>query len=557
MQTKEEVQFMPDVLIVNARIIDGTGNPWFYGDVALTGQRIERIAPPGIIDRSSAGTVIDAAGHVVSPGFIDIQSHSIIPWLSDSRSVSKVTQGITTEILGEGWTPAPIGGENLSAFGGVLTSRGQAFSDEWEARGLGWTRFDDWLSDIEARSVSVNFGSFLGGSTVRRYGMADRIGEASPVELALICQATEEAMQDGAFGVATALIYPPNAFSSTGELIATMKVVAKYNGVHITHIRSEGDNIISGLEECLEIAGASGVATEIYHLKAAGRANWSKMAEVIERITAARTRGLDVGADMYPYDGAGTGLEACLPPWADEGGRLQEHIRDPNRRAAILAEMRNPSGNWEAMGNMNGPEAVLLAQFQEPANKRFQGRTVADVAEELGLPWPETILELLEREGRNIFCMYMMMSEDNLRLQFALPWIKFGTDAGGIDPEQDAARGLVHPRAYGTYTRILGRYVRQNGWLTLEDAVRKASSAVADRLGLRDRGLLREGMYADVVIFDPDTVIDRATYTDPHHLSEGIRDVFVSGTAVVRDGRHTGAKPGMRVNGPGYAARTT
>jgi N-acyl-D-aspartate/D-glutamate deacylase len=546
---------MTDVLIVNARVVDGTGNAWFYGDVALSGKHIERIAPPGTIDPRTAGTVVDATGHVVAPGFIDIQSHSIIPWLNDSRSVSKVTQGITTEILGEAWTPAPIGGENTSAFGGVLLPRGEDFSEEWEERGQKWTRFGDWLCEFESRGVSVNFGSFVGGSTVRRYGMADRIGDATEAELALMRRATAEAMEDGAFGVATALIYPPNAFSSTAELIDVMKVVAKYNGVHISHIRSEGDKIYEGLDEALDIAGKTGVSTEIYHLKAAGRENWPKMRVVIERINQARARGIDISADMYPYDGAGTGLEACLPPWADEDGRIQDNIRDPRKREAILAEMRNPSGNWEAMGNMNGPEAVLLAQFHNPENKRFQGRTVADVAAELGLPWQETILELLQREGRNIFCMYMMMSEDNLRLQFQQPWIKFGTDAGGIDPERDAAKGLVHPRAYGTYTRILGKYVREKGWLTLEDAVRKASSAVADRLGLRDRGLLREGMFADVIVFDPDTVIDRATYTDPHHLSEGIRDVFVSGTAVVRDGVHTGARPGMRLNGPGYVAR--
>jgi len=546
---------MTDVLIVNARVIDGTGNPWFYGDVALKGRYIERIAPPGTVDRDNAGTVLDAEGHVVCPGFIDIQSHSIIPWLTDRRSVSKVTQGITTEILGEGWTPAPVGGENTTPFGTVLESRGVDFAAEWEERARGWTRFDDWLSDVESRTVSVNFGSFIGGSTVRRFGMADRLGEATPDELALMRQATDEAMRDGAFGVATALIYPPNAFSTTGELVEVMKVVARYNGVHITHIRSEGDKIYEGLDECLEIAGRSGVSTEIYHLKAAGRANWPKMQVVIDRINEARAKGLDVGADMYPYDGAGTGLEACLPPWADEDGKLQEHIRNPEKRAAILAEMRDPDGTWEAMGHMNGPEAVLLAQFVKPENKRFQGRTVAHVAAELGLPWQETVLELLEREGANIFCMYMMMSEDNLKLQFQQPWIKFGTDAGGIDPVNDARKGLVHPRAYGTYPRILGRYVRENGWMTLEDAVRKASSAVADRLGLRDRGLLREGMFADVVVFNSDTVIDRATYTDPHHLSEGIRDVFVNGTAVVRDGEHTNQFPGMRVNGPGHVCR--
>ncbi len=547
---------MPDVLIVNGRIVDGTGNAWFHGDVVLSGERIERIAPAGSVDPSSVDTVVDASGQVVSPGFIDIQSHSIIAWLNDSRSISKVTQGVTTEILGEAWTPAPFGGENLTPFGTVLRSYGVDMAEEWEARARTWTRFGDWLADTESRGVSVNFGSFIGGSTVRRYGMAERMGEPSEEELALMRRVTAEAMEDGAFGVATALIYPPNAFSTTDELASVMEVVARFRGVHITHIRSEGDKIHEGLDEALEIAERTGVSTEVYHLKAAGRDNWPKMPKVIERITGARARGIDIAADMYPYDGAGTGLEACLPPWADEDGQLQANIRDPEKREAILAEMRDPGGDWEAMGHMNGPEAVLLAQFSKDENKEFQGRTLAEAAEMLGLPWQEAALELLTREGTDIFCMYMMMSDDNLRLQFQQPWIKFGTDAGGIDPETAASRGLVHPRAYGTYTRIMGRYVRDRGWMTLEDAVRKASSAVADRLGLRDRGLLREGMYADVIVFDPDTVIDRATYTDPHQLSEGIRDVFVNGTAVLRDGVHTNAKPGMRVNGPGYVERS-
>ena len=545
---------MSDVLITNARVVDGTGNPWFYGDVAITGQRIERIAPPGTIDRATARTVVDAEGHVVAPGFIDIQSHSIIPFLSDRRSVSKVTQGITTEILGEGWTPAPISGQNTTAFAGALVHRMPDESDEWEALGQTWTRFDHWLSDLESRTVSVNFGSFLGGGTLRKVGMAERMGNPGPDELAAMTKATAEAMQDGAFGVATALIYPPNAFSGTDELVAVMSVVARYNGVHITHIRSEGDHIFEGLDEAIEIAERSGVSTEIYHLKAAGRPNWPKMQTVVQRITEARARGIDIGADMYPYDGSGTGLEACLPPWADENGKLHDNIRDPEMRARILAEMRNPASQWENLGARSGPENILLAQFTKPENKRYQGRRLADVADEMGVDWHEAILRLLEREGGNIFTMYLAMSEDNLRLQFQQPWIKFGTDAGGIDPERDADRGLVHPRAYGSYPRILGKYVRELGWLTLEDAVRKASSAVADRLSLRDRGLLREGMFADVIVFDPETVADRATYTDPHHLSVGIRDVFVNGTAVVRDNVHTGAHPGMRVNGPGYRA---
>jgi N-acyl-D-aspartate/D-glutamate deacylase len=545
---------MTDVLIINARIVDGTGNPWFYGDLAIAGRRIECIAPPGSIDRATAKSVIDASGHVVAPGFIDIQSHSIVPLLSDRRSLSKVTQGVTTEILGEAWTPAPVGGENTSAFGSMLDSRGEEFSRHWEAIGQTWTRFGHWLADYEERGVSVNVGSFLGGSTVRRYAMADRIGQPTDRELEAMRHVTAEAMKDGAFGVATALIYPPNAFAGTDELVEVMKVVAAYNGVHITHMRSESDAIEQGLAETIEIAVRTGVATEIYHLKAAGRANWRKMRTVIDRINEARARGLDITADMYPYDGAGTGLEACLPPWADQDGKLHEHIKDPEWRARILDEMEHPSGDWEALGHANGPAAVLLAQFSNPENKRFEGRTVADVAAELGLPWQETVLELLAREGRNVFCMYMVMSEENLKLQLQQPWIRFGTDAGGIDPDVDGNRGLVHPRAYGTYPRIMGRYVRECGWLTLEDAVRKASSAVADRLGLRDRGLLRGGMYADVIVFDPETIIDNATYLQPHQLSTGVRDVFVNGTAVLRGGEHTGAFPGIRVNGPGYEA---
>jgi N-acyl-D-aspartate/D-glutamate deacylase len=544
---------MTDVLITGARVVDGTGNPWFYGDVAISGDRIERIAPPGTIDAASAGTVIDASGHVVCPGFIDIQSHSLIPWLYDSRLVSKVTQGITTEIMGEAWTPAPFMGGITKAFGGVLVHRiGDEDSEKWEAIGRTWKRFDDWMNAFEEIGGSANFGSFLGGGTVREIGMGEAIGEAGPEEIALMQRAIAESMEDGAFGVATALIYPPNAFSSTEELVKQMEVVARYDGIHITHMRSEGDDIYEGLAETIEIAERTGVITEIYHLKVAGTDNWPKMPTVIERINDARARGIDITADMYPYDGSGTGLAACLPPWSSADGKRQENLRDPEMRAKILAEMKDPQTKWENLGARCGPSNVILAQFNKPEHKRFQGRTLQDVADELGLDWNEAVIELLDREESNIFTIYIGITEDNIKLQVQEPWIKFSTDAGGVDPELDARRGLVHPRAYGTYPRVLGRYVRELGWMTLEDAVRKCSSAVADRLGLRDRGQLRDGFYADVVIFDPETVTDNATWTDPHRLSTGIRDVFVNGTAVVRDNVHTGAKPGMRVNGPGY-----
>ncbi|HEV2129387.1 MAG TPA: D-aminoacylase [Thermomicrobiales bacterium] len=544
---------MADVLITGARVIDGTGNPWIYADVVLEGERIADVAPAGTVDRASVGTVIDADGMICCPGFIDIQSHSVVPFLTDRRSVSKVTQGVTTEILGEGWTPAPFGGEIDAPFSISLVHRVEEDQYEyWDKLGRTWTRFGHWLADLESRGVSVNVGSFLGGGTVRKYGMGERLGEPDEHALDLMREATRESMEDGAFGIATALIYPPGSFAGTDELVELMKVVAKHNGVHITHIRSEGDEIYEGLAEAIEIAERSGVSTEIYHLKAAGRDNWPKMTTVIERINEARARGIDIGADMYPYDGSGTGLAACLPPWASAEGKRYENLKDPVMRAKIIEEMRNPSGSWENLGARSGPDHVLLAEFRKPENKKFQGRFLSDVADELGMDWHEAICHLLDSEGNDIFTMYLMISEENLEQQFKQEWIKFSTDAGGIDPERDAERGLVHPRAYGTYPRILGRYVREKGYMSWEDAIRKASSAVADRLGLRDRGLLRAGMYADVVVFDPETAIDKATYTDPHHLSVGIRDVFVNGTAVLRNGEHTGALPGKRVNGPGY-----
>ncbi|HLU37406.1 MAG TPA: D-aminoacylase, partial [Thermomicrobiales bacterium] len=531
----------------------GTGNAWFYGDLAITGDRIERIAPPGTIDPGSAGTVIDATGHVVSPGFIDVQSHSIIPFLRDGRSLSKITQGVTTEILGEDWTPAPVGGRNDSAFGRRLDSRmDQADIDRWTTEGDSWSRFGDWLAAFEKMGLSVNFGSFLGGGTVRKYGMGEAMGDATPEAIAEMRRIVAESMEDGAFGVATALIYPPNSYSTTSELIEVMEVVAAYNGVHITHLRSEGDQFLEAIDEQLEIARATGVITEIYHLKAAGRKNWPKMEAAIQKINEARARGIDITADMYPYPGAGTGLAACVPPWAAADGKLYENLRDPETRAKILEEMRTPTGFWENLGEQATPEGVILAQFSNPDLQKYQGWRLAEVASDLGMDWHETVLYLLETEGHNIFSMYLAMSEDNMKLQFQQEWMRFGTDAGGMDPEWAEPLGLVHPRAYGTYTRILGRYVRELGWMTLEDAIRKASSAVADRLGLRDRGLLRDGMKADVIVFDPDTVRENSTYTAPHKLSTGIRDVFVNGTPVLRDGTHTGALPGQRVNGPGY-----
>lgn len=542
-----------DTLITGGRIIDGTGNPWFYGDVAIVDEVIERIAPPGTIDPATAVEVIDATGHVVAPGFIDIQSHSIVPFLSDRRSLSKVTQGVTTEIMGELWTPSPFGGKIASAFTSSLLYRLEdEQSQEWEALSKSWTRFGDWLSELGKRTLGVNFGSFLGGGTVREYACGQRMGDATSEEIAIMQQVIADAMEDGAFGVATALIYPPNVYSTTEELIACMKVVADYNGIHITHMRSEADLIFDGLAETLEIAEKTGVITEVYHLKAVGKANWEKMSRVIQMIDAARASGIDIAADMYPYDGSGTGLVSCLPPWSAADGKQYANISDPDVRPKILAEMRNEDADWENRGLNVGPENIIVADLRHPDNVQYRGWRLSAIAEEIGLDWPETVLHLLEKEQQRIFTMYLGMSEDNIRQQVQQPWIKFSTDAGGFDPAIVAEFGPTHPRSYGTYTRVIGRFVRDYGWLTLEDAIRKSSSAVADRVGLRDRGMLRDGMKADVIVFDPETVNDVSTYVDPHHLSVGIRDVFVNGTAVLRNTKHTGAFPGQRVHGPGY-----
>lgn len=547
---------MSTTLITNGRIIDGSGNPWFYGDVLLADGKIKQISPPGTIDKEAADTVVDAGGHVVAPGFIDIQSHSIIPIMTDGRVVSKITQGVTTEIMGEGWSPAPFGGkiaEPLAA--GTKMRIGEEAFAEWDALARTWTRFDHWLAEFHKRGTSVNIGSFIGGGTVREFGMGLKEGDATLDAIDAMKKMVAESMEDGAFGIATALIYPPDVYMSTNELIEVMKVVAAYNGVHITHMRSEGDQLEVGFAETLQIAEESGVSTEIYHLKAIGPANWSKMPQLIADINAARARGIDITSDMYPYEGAGTGLAACLPPWCQADGKRQENLTNPETRARVIEDILNNDGTWENFGGMIGPENVLLAQIDHPDIKKYRGWFLADAAKDLGMNWAEAVCHLIATNEQNIFCMYMAMSTENLELQAKQPWITFSTDAGGVDPEIVREKGLVHPRAYGTYTRVLGQFVRENAWITLEDAVRKSSAGVASRLGLLDRGLLREGMKADVIVFDPETVNDNATYTDPHHLSSGIRDVWVNGTRVLENGEHNGALPGERVHGPGYKAR--
>jgi N-acyl-D-amino-acid deacylase len=537
-------------VIAGARVVDGSGNPWIYGDVVLDRESIVAVVPPGTADQRSA-EVIDASGMVVCPGFIDIQSHSIVPFMTDRRSLSKITQGVTTEIMGESWTPSPFGGRIEDPFRDAFPLMASDRS-AWTDLARSWTRFGDWLRWLEREGVSVNVGSFVGDGTVREWGKGLALGAATPDELSAMTKMLAASMEDGAFGIATALIYPPGCYANTDELIALCQVVADYHGVHITHMRSEESRLLEGLEETIDIASRTGVATEIYHLKAAGSSNWQKMPEVIRRIDAARAEGLDITADMYPYVAAGTGLATCLPPWAEADGKLWDNLRNPEVRERIRAAMLAPATDWENLGALSAGKGVVLAGLRQPEHANYLGRSLADVAAERGQAWVDTALGLLDAEQQNIFCFYFDMSEENLRLQMQQPWIKFSTDAGGVDPELISERGLLHPRGFGTYTRVLGYYVRDEGVVPLEDAIRKMTSAVADRLSLRDRGMLRAGMKADVVIFDLATVADRSTFADPHQLSTGIRDVWVNGSRVLADGTHTGATPGSWLKGPGY-----
>lgn len=537
-----------DVLIKGARVVDGSGNPWFHGDVALAGERVIDITPPGRIPQENVREVVEAGGMVVCPGFIDIQSHSIVPLMIDGRCLSKITQGVTTEIMGEAWTPAPVGGRIRDALGSMSTRLDTA---EWGERARGWRRFGDWLEFMARRGVAPNIGSFLGGGTLREYARGMEMGPSSVEDLAIMTRVMEEVMQDGAFGVSYALIYPPDTYADTDELVEVCRVVRRYGGVYITHMRSESERLFEGIDEALEIGRRAEVPVEIYHLKASGAGNWHKMPAAIEMIDEARAAGQDVTADMYPYVGSGTGLSSLLPPWVAAGGTFYENLSDPGIRERVRDETLNPAGDWEAFARDAGAHGVMPIGFDRPENQQYVGKRLSEIADMRGQHWLDAAIDLLISEKQRIFTVYFSMSEENVRLQLRQPWIKISTDAGGVDPAWAAQDGPTHPRAYGTYPRVLGTYVRDEGVLSLEEAVRKMSSAVANRLSLQDRGTLKPGSYADVVIFDPETVEDRATFDDSHRLSAGIRDVWVNGTRVLDHGEHTGATPGQFLRGPG------
>jgi len=530
-----------DVVLENGRVIDGTGAGWFLGDVGITGDRIARIGAAGSLRRFPAKQRLDVRGLVVSPGFIDIQSGT--GFLGDSRSVSKVTQGITTEILGEGNTPAPT--NEKTAAGGQFAAGGPQGTGAYS----GPHGFRAWLDAMQAHGTSPNVGSFIGAATVRVYAKGQAIGNPNAAELDTMRAVVRRAMEDGAFGIGSALIYPPGNYATTEELTEMAKAMSPYGGIYITHMRSEADQLLEAIDEAITIGSKGGVPVEIYHLKAAGTRNWSKGPQAIAKIDSARRAGVDVQANMYPYVAGGTGLSACTPPWASEDGKLIANLQNPEMRAKIKAEMESTRTEWENLCQLASPQGVLILGITKPENAKYAGKRLSEIATMMNKPWDDAAMDLLISERQRIGTVYFLMSEDNVKLNLAQPWMKFGTDAGGVDP--DSARSLTHPRAYGTFTKIMGQYVRDEKVMPLEDAVRKATSAVATRLSIPDRGVLREGFFADVTVFDPATIAEHSTFEQPHQLSTGVRFVFVNGTLIVRDGRHTGAKPGRVLHGPG------
>jgi dihydroorotase/N-acyl-D-amino-acid deacylase len=538
-----------DLVISNGRIVDGTGNPWFYGDVGVRGDRIAVVGPKGALAAAPAKERLDAAGLVVAPGFIDIQAHSWNQLLfADGRVIGKVSQGVTSEILGESQTPGPsnanidsiyIGGDPEQA---LMLARVRKYRG---SRGFGM-----WLDEMEQHGISVNAGSYLGAATVRAYAMGQREGAPDAAQLDTMRSVVRDAMQDGAFGISSALIYPPGSYATTEELIEAAKAMAPFHGSYITHIRSEENGLLGAMDEAIRIGREGGVPVTIYHFKASGRLNWPLAGPAIAKIDSARAAGQDVTATMYPYPASGNNLSACIPGWVHAGGKLIANLKDQSLRARIRKEMADQSPGAMAYCQQNPPEAYLISGFTRDDWKRFEGTRLNEIAAALKKDWVDAIIELTIGEENRLGKITFGMSEPNVARMLGRPWVVIGSDAGGYDP--DTTKALVHPRSYGTFARVLGKYARTDSVLTLEDAVRKMTSATAQILGLRDRGLVREGMFADLVIFDPATVIDRATFEKPHQLSVGVRDVFVNGVGVWRNGKHTGATPGRALRGPGW-----
>lgn len=532
-----------DVVIRNGTIFDGRGGPPIAGDVAILG---DTIAAAGDLDARQGRTEIDATGLAVAPGFINMLSWANTSLLADGRSQSDIRQGVTLEVLGEGRSMGPL---NEAMKQEMVERQGEIKYD------VAWTTLDDYLCHLVRRGVSTNVASFVGATTIRIHALGYEDRPATPGELARMRELVGQAMAEGAVGLSSALIYAPACYAPPDELVALAGVVAEYGGLYISHIRNEGSRLLEALEELIHVARQTGVAAEIYHLKVSGRANWHKLDEAVARVEAAHAEGLRLTADMYTYAASSTGLDAAMPPWVQEGGHRAwvERLKDPAIRQRVVHEMRTAGDQWDSTYRAAGSaDNVLLVHFESEALKPLCGQTLAQVAASRGLSPEETAIDLVIEDDSDVGCVYFTMSEDNLRRQIALPWVSFGSDGASLAPEGVLASYGTHPRAYGNFARLLGKYVRDEGIIPLAEAIRRLTWLPAHNLKLRRRGSLEAGNFADIVVFDPETIQDHATFARPHQYATGMVHVFVNGSQVLRDGQHTGATPGRVVRGAGW-----
>lgn len=532
-----------DVIIRGGVIYDGTGKPGVITDLAISGDSIAAI---GDLSGAKAKKVIDAKGLAVAPGFINMLSWATTSLITDGKSQSDIRQGVTLEVFGEGVSQGPL---NAQMKRELIESQGDEKYD------VPWNTLAEYLDHLTKHGVSCNVASFVGATTVRIHEVGYANRKATPEELERMRGHVRKAMQEGALGVGSSLIYAPAFYAPTEELIELAKVAAEYDGMYISHIRSEGNRLLEGVDELIKIAKESGARSEIYHLKAAGQRNWIKHEAVVNRIETARAQGLDITADIYNYPAASTGLDATMPPWVQEGGykAWADRLRDPKTREKVAAEMRTPSNEWENLLLAAGkPENVLLVGFKNDDLKHLTGKSLGEVAKQRGKSAEETAMDLVMEDGSRVDCVYFIMDEKNVRKNVALPWVSFCSDSASLAPEGVFLKSQPHPRAYGSFSRLLGKYVREEKVIPLEMAIYKLAGLPAKNLGIRRRGRLEKDYFADVVVFDPATVGDKATFEKPHQYAAGMKHVFVNGAQVLKDGEHTGAKPGRVVHGPGY-----
>jgi len=532
-----------DVVIRNGVIYDGTGTKPFAGDVALNG---DTIAALGDLKNAKGKTELDAAGKAISPGFINMLSWADKSLIEDGRSQSDIRQGVTLEVMGEGWSDGPLN-ETMKAE--AIRKQGDIKYD------ITWNTLGEYMNFLERKGVSANIASFVGATTVRIFTIGMNNRAPSEAELDSMKMLVRQAMEEGAMGISSALIYAPASFSTTDELIELCREVARYNGMYISHLRSEGDRFLQALDELIEISERANIKAEIYHLKAAGTHNWDKMDLAISKIDSARSKGLDITANMYNYTAAGTGLYATMPQWVQEGTQDEwiDRLKDPAVKSRVIREMLAPGKNWENFFYMSGsPENIMFGVFKTDSLKYLTGKTLAEVSRMRRTSPAETVIDLVIRDNSPVESVFFLMTEKNIAKQIALPWVSFGSDEQSLAPEGVFLKSNPHPRAYGNFSRLLGKYVRDEKVISLEEAIRKLSSLPATNLKIPKRGILKKGYFGDIVVFDPLKISDHSTFIKPHQYSTGVTDVFVNGIQVLKEGEHTGAKPGRFIKGPGF-----